>query len=62
MPSVLQLAMPRLTVSAADDVGLNVFEGLEKFLTVMGGQMLERLVIEGVHARDRVARHLGLEL
>ena len=47
---------------AADDVGLDVFERLEKFLPVMGGQMLERLVIEGVHARDRIPRHLGLEL
>ena len=47
---------------AADDVGLDVFECLEKFLPVMGGQMLERLVIEGVHARDRIPRHLGLEL
>jgi len=28
----------------------------------MGGQMLERLVIQGVHPRDRIPRHLGLEL
>jgi len=47
---------------AADDVGLNILEGLEKFFPVMGSQMLERLVIEGVHARDRIPRHLGLEL
>ncbi len=47
---------------AADDVGLDVFEGLEKLLPVMGGQMLKRLVIERVHARDRIPRHLGLEL
>jgi hypothetical protein len=41
---------------------LNILEGLEKFSPVMGSQMLERLVIEGVHARDRIPRHLGLEL
>ena len=47
---------------AADDIGLDVLESLEKFLPVMGGQMLKRLVIERVHARDRIPRHLGLEL